>query len=72
MITTVTGKHQITIPAKLAHQLGIAPGSRLQWQAGAEPGTVSIRILPDRRTLANTLLGAGRVLRAKTSPPATL
>jgi AbrB family looped-hinge helix DNA binding protein len=34
MITTVTGKNQITIPAKLANQLGIQPGTRIEWSIG--------------------------------------
>jgi AbrB family looped-hinge helix DNA binding protein len=63
MITTVTGKHQVTIPAKLASALGIVPGSRLEWQAGGKPAEVRVRVLPDRRTIANTLLGAGRRYR---------
>ncbi|MCA9972972.1 MAG: AbrB/MazE/SpoVT family DNA-binding domain-containing protein [Anaerolineales bacterium] len=29
--TTVTGKNQITIPAKLARPLGIQPGTRIVW-----------------------------------------
>ena len=31
MITTITGKNQITIPAKLAVQLNIQPGMRIDW-----------------------------------------
>lgn len=70
MITTVTGKHQVTIPAKLTQLLGLVPGSRLEWQLGAEPGTASVRVLPDRRAVANALLGAGRRFRPDTPSPA--
>jgi AbrB family looped-hinge helix DNA binding protein len=34
MITTVTGKNQITIPAELARELDIAPGTKLDWTKG--------------------------------------
>jgi AbrB family looped-hinge helix DNA binding protein len=36
MITTVTGKNQITIPAELAREFDIAPGTRLDWAKGGE------------------------------------
>ncbi len=60
MITTVTGKHQITIPAKLAAAMGIVPGSRLEWQTTSQPAVIRVRVLPDRKAIANGLLGAGR------------
>ena len=60
MNTTVTGKNQVTVPAKLATACGIVPGSRLDWEATNDPGIVLVRILPDRRTIANGLRGAGR------------
>ena len=60
MITTVTGKHQITIPAKLASAMGIVPGSRLEWQPTNQASVIRVRVLPDRKAIANGLLGAGR------------
>ncbi len=60
MVTTVTGKNQVTIPARLAAELGIAPGTRLEWEHGEKPSELRVRILPDRRAIANGLLGAGR------------
>ena len=36
MITTVTGKNQITIPAALARKLKIEPGQRIDWQIGPD------------------------------------
>jgi AbrB family looped-hinge helix DNA binding protein len=47
MITTVTGKNQVTIPAKLAHQLDIQPGTRLDWAIGPD-GVLIVRPLPKR------------------------
>jgi bifunctional DNA-binding transcriptional regulator/antitoxin component of YhaV-PrlF toxin-antitoxin module len=60
MITKVTGKHQVTIPAKLAAELGIVTGSRLEWQRSDRAAEMRIRVLPGRRAIADALLGAGR------------
>lgn len=60
MITTVTGKNQITIPARLASDKGIHRGARLDWSATEDEDVLKVRILPDRGTLANELMGAGR------------
>ena len=59
MITTVTGKNQVTIPAELARELDIAPGTRLDWARGAE-GTLIVKIIPNRAELARQLAGRGR------------
>ena len=59
MITTVTGKNQITIPAKLASQLDIQPGTRLDWSLG-EDGVLIARPLPGRSELARREAGMGR------------
>jgi bifunctional DNA-binding transcriptional regulator/antitoxin component of YhaV-PrlF toxin-antitoxin module len=67
MITTVTGKHQITIPAKLASAMGIVPGSRLEWQPTTQPSVIRVRVLPDRKAIANGLLGAGREFLASSA-----
>jgi AbrB family looped-hinge helix DNA binding protein len=60
MITTVTQKNMITIPAEIARRFGIKPGFRLDWQPGAGKDEILVRIIPDRPTLARRLLGAGR------------
>ena len=59
MITTVTGKNQITIPAKLASQLEIQPGTRLDWSLG-QNGVLIVRPLPSRGELARQAAGMGR------------
>ncbi len=60
MITTVTGKNQISIPAALAHELRLKPGSRIDWSLSSEPDQLLCRILPDPATVAASLRGAGR------------
>jgi AbrB family looped-hinge helix DNA binding protein len=59
MITTVTGKNQITIPAKLARKLNIEPGQRIDWQIG-EDGILIAKLLPSRGQLARQAAGMGR------------
>jgi AbrB family looped-hinge helix DNA binding protein len=68
MITTVTGKNQVTIPAHLARELDIAPGTRLDWAKGGE-GTLTAKIIPNRAELARRLAGSGkRHLRSGSNP----
>ena len=59
MITTVTGKNQITIPAALARKLNIEPGQRIDWQI-SEDGVLIARLLPKRGDLARLAAGMGR------------
>jgi bifunctional DNA-binding transcriptional regulator/antitoxin component of YhaV-PrlF toxin-antitoxin module len=59
MITTVTQKNMVTIPAELSRQLGIVPGYRLDWHAGQGQDEIRVRVIPTRATLARRLLGAG-------------
>jgi AbrB family looped-hinge helix DNA binding protein len=59
VITTVTGKNQITIPAELARELDINVGTRLDWAKGEE-GFLIVKIIPNRAELARRLAGRGR------------
>ena len=66
MITTVTTKNMISIPASVGRRLGIKPGYRLDWQIPSESAdTLSVRVSPDRATLSARLLGSGRRAAAK-------
>ena len=56
MITTVTGKNQITIPAVLARELDITPGNKLDWTKG-DAGVLVVKIIPNRAELARRLAG---------------
>ena len=62
MITTVTQKNRITIPAEVRRKLGIKPGWRLDWQPVEGKEEILVRVIPDRGELARRLLGAGRKL----------
>jgi AbrB family looped-hinge helix DNA binding protein len=60
MITTVTSKNMVTIPAEIGRRLGIKPGYRLDWQPVEGKEEILVRVIPDRGELARRLLGAGR------------
>lgn len=60
MITTVTRKNMVTIPAEIRRRFGIKPGYRLEWQPVERTDEILVRIIPDRAELARRLLGAGR------------
>ena len=60
MITTITRKNIVTIPAEIGRRLGIKPGYRLDWQPVEGKEEILVRVIPDRGELARRLLGAGR------------
>ena len=59
MITAVTGKNQVTIPAEQALEQDIKAGTRLEWSK-ARSGEFRVRPLPGRGDLARRLSGIGR------------
>lgn len=65
MVTTVTGKNQVTIPATLARELKITTGTQLEWRKGAEAGSVCLRIKPSTDSLLCELRDLGAPYRAK-------
>ena len=60
MLTTITRKNMVTIPAEIGRRLGIKPGYRLDWQPVEGKEEILVRVIPDRSELARRLLGAGR------------
>lgn len=60
MITTVTQKNMVTIPAEVGRRLGIKPGYRLDWQPIEGKDEILVRVIPDRKDLSRRFLGAGR------------
>ncbi len=59
MVTTLTGKNQITIPSKIARALDLHPGVRLDWFIGHD-GTLCARRKASQEELSNDLAGRGR------------
>jgi AbrB family looped-hinge helix DNA binding protein len=62
MITTVTQKNMVTIPAEVGRKFGIKPGWKLDWQPVEGREEILVRVIPDRGVLARRLLGAGHKL----------
>ena len=60
MITTVTGKNQITIPAAIANRIGLKSGSRIDWQLSSKPDEIRCTVLPEPSVIAASLRGAGK------------
>ncbi|MBN1834600.1 MAG: AbrB/MazE/SpoVT family DNA-binding domain-containing protein [Spirochaetales bacterium] len=69
MITTVTGKNQVTIPAELARQEAMRPGTRLDWRATSRPHVLEVTVLPDPASLASSLRGRGERARRQPGSP---
>lgn len=65
MVTTVTGKNQITIPATLARELKITTGTRLEWSKGEGTDIVHLRIKPSADSRVRELRDLGTPYRAK-------
>ncbi|MCY4482075.1 MAG: hypothetical protein OXC12_04300 [Spirochaetaceae bacterium] len=59
MITTVTGKNQVTVPAAVAAAEAIEPGTRLQWSVTEQEHVLEVRVLPSVAAVAAGLRGRG-------------
>ena len=59
MITTITGKNQVTLPAEIVRALDLAPGMQLDWSIGPD-GMLIAKPLLSRAQRAAALMGAGR------------
>ena len=51
MTTTLTGKNQVTVPAEIAHKLGLLPGAQFDWAIGEQPNIIVNTIKPTRKQL---------------------
>ncbi len=72
MITTITGKNQVTLPAELVRALELAPGTKLDWSIGPNR-TLIATPRPTRAQLADALMGSARkYLRPGADPVADL
>jgi hypothetical protein len=60
MTTTVAEENKVAIPANLAADLGIKPGTQLDWQTTEKPDTLLVKVLPSRAELIASVFGAGR------------
>ena len=63
MITRITGKNQVTVPAEIVDKAGLKAGTRLDWRTTDREGVLEVRVLPDHITLAAGLRGRGNSFR---------
>lgn len=68
MITTITGKNQVTLPAEIVRALDLKIGIQLEWSIGPDR-TLIARPLPGRAQRAAELLGPGASMCALASTP---
>ena len=59
MIARVTGKNQVTIPARIAAMAGMEPGTRLEWIPTDREHVIDVRVLPNIARVASALRGRG-------------
>ncbi|MEO5926704.1 MAG: AbrB/MazE/SpoVT family DNA-binding domain-containing protein [Bryobacteraceae bacterium] len=60
MTTTLTGKNQVTVPAEIAREFGLQPGSKLDWSKGKTPGTIVVKVQPSKRQMIERIKEIGR------------
>jgi bifunctional DNA-binding transcriptional regulator/antitoxin component of YhaV-PrlF toxin-antitoxin module len=61
MITTITGKNQVTVPAEIVGKARLGPGTRLEWRLTDRQDVLEVHVLPDSSSVAKALRGRGRV-----------
>ena len=59
MVTRVTGKNQVTIPARIVAMEGMEPGTRLEWIPTDRDHVIEVRVLPNIARVASALRGRG-------------
>ena len=69
MITTVTGKNQITIPAAIANHIGLKNGSRIDWQLSSKPDEIRCIVLPEPAVIAASLPGLHSTIKQRQRAP---
>ena len=72
MITTVTGKNQVTIPADVARKYRIEPGAQLEWQPGRGQDEITIRVHAGPRETLRLIRELGADYRGRSQDSATV
>jgi len=60
MMTRVTGKNQVTLPADMVNALSIRRGSMIEWAVDKNGKGGRFKVQPSRGELARKLMGMGR------------
>jgi bifunctional DNA-binding transcriptional regulator/antitoxin component of YhaV-PrlF toxin-antitoxin module len=69
MITRMTGKNQVTVPAEIAGKAGLRNGSRLDWRLTERADVLEVHLLPDLPSLAAGLRGRGKMFKKLSGSP---
>jgi len=69
VITRITGKNQVTVPAEIVGKAGLKPGTRLDWRTTDREGVLEIHVLPDQAAFAARLRGRGNSFRKREGSP---
>jgi bifunctional DNA-binding transcriptional regulator/antitoxin component of YhaV-PrlF toxin-antitoxin module len=67
MISMVTGKRQLTVPAEVARSLSIDTGTEVEWLEGNRPGEVILKVRPSRSQQLSRLREIGGKYKGKGS-----
>ena len=65
MMTRVTGKNQLTIPAALAREFHIVAGSEVEWIRGRTADTICLHVRPSPTEILRQVREAGAPYRVK-------
>lgn len=65
MITRVTGKNQLTIPAALAREFQIVAGSEVEWRRGAGDDMICLHVRPSPAAILHQVREVGAPYRNK-------
>ncbi|MBY0502465.1 MAG: AbrB/MazE/SpoVT family DNA-binding domain-containing protein [Bryobacteraceae bacterium] len=63
MVSTLTGKNQVTVPADMVREMGLEPGNKFEWSRGEKPGTMIIEVKPTVKQLLARAQELGRQLK---------
>lgn len=56
----MTGNNQVTVPAELAKEMELEPGTRFDWIRGSTPGTILIEVKPSKRQMLKRVQEIGK------------
>ncbi|MBA4386683.1 MAG: hypothetical protein C0404_01810 [Verrucomicrobia bacterium] len=71
MVTIVTGKRQLTVPAEIARELGIEAGTSVDWER-KDATSITLTVLPGRKQLIARAREIGRKYRDSGGDSATI
>jgi len=65
MITSLTGKNQITVPAEIVAKLHLEPGTQFDWAIGQASNQLVVTIKPTRKQMLERVRELGKQWKVK-------